>query len=581
LQIGKQFVVSAHVDQYLNNQKSKLLWDLLANPADKDTAHTQNLKQLVTDHPQSGLLQALLTYVGETPNLQHAAVYYNPKALYKLNKDIDGLHTVSESQLLTFKLKNRVAGYFHVGEVEHEDKLHTVADELPALVPDAGYEAAQHPATDALDIDVNAPVVEPAHKEIADPQYVEAQHLASPQPKETFQPTAPKEEQAPHIQEDTFNAVVSIDDINLAVQEYYATVMEPQTGFDVPMQFSDIYAEAFKTEYEPTPIVEAGPGPVAEIPAGPEVVETAAVETQHLASPEPQAEPVAQTKEETVFKDRKIDFNDEAEKLILNNIAATDFFVFDRAFGDKKKEEEIKAEEPHPAPVETAAPELKIVEAQHPVSPEPNIIETQHFAAPVAVAVEPTPPVTETQPVAKTAPHENISKYHDEKMPYSFMWWLDKTRKEHSGIYQPFAAFKLDTSLDIKPAEPEPQLAPPDELQQQYIESIFQLNTVEELEGAELSPVQFDPKRKEDEIIERFIQEVPQIKPPSADKLDNENKAKKSSEDLDELVTETLAQVYSDQMLYPKAIETYKKLMLKFPEKSRYFAGQIDALQKK
>jgi uncharacterized protein HemY len=134
--------------------------------------------------------------------------------------------------------------------------------------------------------------------------------------------------------------------------------------------------------------------------------------------------------------------------------------------------------------------------------------------------------------------------------------------------------FKPDTSQPITPAAP-------DELQQQYIESIFQLNTVEDLEnGVEEKPV-FDTKKKEDEIIERFIHEVPQIRPQSADKLDNENKAKRSSEDEDELVTETLAQIYIDQMLYPKAIDTYKKLMLKFPEKSRYFAGQIEQLQKK
>jgi len=56
-------------------------------------------------------------------------------------------------------------------------------------------------------------------------------------------------------------------------------------------------------------------------------------------------------------------------------------------------------------------------------------------------------------------------------------------------------------------------------------------------------------KRKEDRIIKRFISEEPHISTPSSDKLDNENKAKKSAEDQDELVTETLAQIYSDQML--------------------------------
>ena len=47
------------------------------------------------------------------------------------------------------------------------------------------------------------------------------------------------------------------------------------------------------------------------------------------------------------------------------------------------------------------------------------------------------------------------------------------------------------------------------------------------------------------------------------------------------MVTETLAQIYADQMLYPKAIATYQKLMLKYPEKSRYFASRIENLEKK
>jgi len=91
----------------------------------------------------------------------------------------------------------------------------------------------------------------------------------------------------------------------------------------------------------------------------------------------------------------------------------------------------------------------------------------------------------------------------------------------------------------------------------------------------------YDTNRKEHQIIERFIKEEPQIKPQQSDKLDNENKAKKSSEDHDELITETLAAIYTEQMLYHKAIASYKKLMLKFPEKSRYFADKIEQLEKK
>lgn len=45
-------------------------------------------------------------------------------------------------------------------------------------------------------------------------------------------------------------------------------------------------------------------------------------------------------------------------------------------------------------------------------------------------------------------------------------------------------------------------------------------------------------------------------------------------------VTETLAKIYAQQKHYQKAIEAYKNLSLKFPEKSTYFAGQIEILKK-
>lgn len=55
--------------------------------------------------------------------------------------------------------------------------------------------------------------------------------------------------------------------------------------------------------------------------------------------------------------------------------------------------------------------------------------------------------------------------------------------------------------------------------------------------------------------------------------------AKLSVQENDDLVTETLANIYADQGNYEKAISAFNKLQLKYPEKSSYFAGRIKTIQ--
>ena len=54
----------------------------------------------------------------------------------------------------------------------------------------------------------------------------------------------------------------------------------------------------------------------------------------------------------------------------------------------------------------------------------------------------------------------------------------------------------------------------------------------------------------------------------------------KSDAENEELITETLAGIYFQQKNYEKALSAFKKLSLKYPEKSIYFATQIEEIEK-
>ncbi len=53
----------------------------------------------------------------------------------------------------------------------------------------------------------------------------------------------------------------------------------------------------------------------------------------------------------------------------------------------------------------------------------------------------------------------------------------------------------------------------------------------------------------------------------------------KSTSESDEMITETLANIYFQQKKYEKALHAYQKLSLKYPEKSIYFASRIKEIE--
>ena len=90
-------------------------------------------------------------------------------------------------------------------------------------------------------------------------------------------------------------------------------------------------------------------------------------------------------------------------------------------------------------------------------------------------------------------------------------------------------------------------------------------------------------KKNQSELIEKFIQNEPQMKKQKPDSDENSHEqadlCSKNVKQSDRFYTETLAKLMARQKKRKKAIEIYEKLMLKFPEKRAYFAAQIEKIK--
>ena len=87
-----------------------------------------------------------------------------------------------------------------------------------------------------------------------------------------------------------------------------------------------------------------------------------------------------------------------------------------------------------------------------------------------------------------------------------------------------------------------------------------------------------EERKKKAALIDKFIETNPKIAPIKPGTAPAQQFELNSSDNT-HLMTETLARVYLEQKKYQKAIQAYEILILKYPEKSSFFADRINEIK--
>jgi len=514
----------------LNTETKQQLEQLLAKPGSATQDDIPFLQQLIKTFPYYQPLHLLLAKASsDSENKQaaftKAALYTNGGILHRIIHEPQQLAVVEDINVISYQPWTNI--HFDIAKDEPKaEVVESVSEQEVENIPDVENLA---PLADNQITDVEASKEEvdiPKDEEVKTPIIADAPEIENLAPLANEIIAVEASEELEVLREEEVEAIPysapTIADApeieNLApLANEVIKVCEPEISID-EVETTNVTSEADEQEtFEEIAEFVAPPEEVSLKDAEP-FIET---EEQEVPIEVRKVEEIDVETEEDTIKE-KISEEDKEEELEIESVASFDFFEFDRNFSSEK----ITDEEP-----ETIVE--KIVE-------EPTI----H---------------------SKTSQENIVSKYDDDQLPFTFLWWLAKTRKDHEQIFRPFAS---------------PVKANAQPLQQQYVEHIFHIQAPLDLGEEEQATVSV-PATKGNEIIENFIKNDPQIKALKPDQINNENKAKRSAEDSNDVVSETLAQIYIEQMLYHKAIDTYQKLSLKFPEKSGYFADLIQSLEKK
>ncbi len=154
--------------------------------------------------------------------------------------------------------------------------------------------------------------------------------------------------------------------------------------------------------------------------------------------------------------------------------------------------------------------------------------------------------------------------------------------------------FEGKESEILKQLTPQQEVADAEDTDEQSYENDLKKKSLEDLKRIIAERIQEikSTEKKADEaevvkqpdkqaLIDKFITENPSISRGTAEFYNPVEFAKQSIVDRENIVSETLAEIYLKQGHIDKAIQVFEKLSLKYPEKSSYFAALIKEAKQK
>ena len=174
----------------------------------------------------------------------------------------------------------------------------------------------------------------------------------------------------------------------------------------------------------------------------------------------------------------------------------------------------------------------------------------------------------------KVAELLNINVVESEVVAYS------KPQQETNSLEQSIISSISQSNPDKEISENKLEIGKPLDFtknEKHSFQEWLQLSRLQPIERTAKLPEEDNTRKKKLELIDKFIETNPKI-PPIV--KDNSSFAKQPViEDTSYLMTETLARVYLEQKKYSKAIQAYEILILKYPEKSSFFADRISDIK--